>query len=999
MTCVRSNHDIKFIPSGKDGKNIAFYVTNYATKSQLSTYQMVPLIAASKKRLDEDESHASNSVQSRSKAMITKCLNKITTETEVSGSHVSHFLLGHLDKKTSHNFTGLNLHSAWACLANWIKKDNDLDEAIALTEVDNEIIGNADKSDKPGVDTNNENENIQINPGNPVTANADNNDDDNDSDDNDDDDDDDDNNTSYTVTTGNQGLVFVNQMTDYINRGDALKYMCLWEYVSKVYKKKFSDDDLKKHKEKDNKKSKRECEQVHQFASVHPQSETHWQKVRLKNSAMVPTLSTLPPSSKENKDKYQKSILLLFKPFTSFEELYNGISWNETYSDFLEVTEHTQYIENLQELHNGKEKTETGNNDENNDDVVDDILDDECDDDTSQLDEADTGLDSETNDALDIIKNTPWLDESISNHQTDVSDFLPVFHNTCQWKDDIKKQNQDKVNDVGPEESEIQGESPTQFTATHEDNDVDVDFSTERCTDTQPDSIEKIRDDTILEFNLNKKQKKAFELAIDNVIKRHKKEKTDQVIGYVGGPGGTGKSQVIKAIVHFHEQIKMKHTLKLCANTGTASKHIGGSTTSTLFGFGGKKKDIPKLQRNFEKVETIIVDEVSMIGCRQLAKIAKALSYAKCSNSSLPFGGVDIIFFGDFIQFRPVKDTPLYYAWMTQENVRGKKDQSEINKQLGMHLWRQVNHIVLLDEQMRVQDKNYLAMLNRLREGKCTDKDIAMLSGRVVGQTVDITSIADAPIITFGNQLVMAINDLFVARHSQHTPVYVSTAKDFIGSRKNKKNLPKKVATKIKKWANTATQGLPRELQLFVGMPVIVTNNITTALGITNGTTGVVRSIHLTNGGVISGDAGFHHVDVDYVVVELHDINMRPLDGLPPSHVPIFLKKDSFAVRIPGKETPYSVNRTHFPLVPRFSCTSHKSQGQTLAKAIVDLVPPGKIKNVAIEFAYVPLSRVRRLDDLTILRPFDPNILKVKVHEGCTAMMAEFKARDLCKDM
>ena len=85
-----------------------------------------------------------------------------------------------------------------------------------------------------------------------------------------------------------------------------------------------------------------------------------------------------------------------------------------------------------------------------------------------------------------------------------------------------------------------------------------------------------------------------------------------------------------------------------------------------------------------------------MIGCRQLAKIAKALSYAKCSNSSLPFGGVDIIFFGDFIQFRPVKDTPLYYAWMTQENVRGKKDQSEINKQLGMHLWRQVNHIVLL---------------------------------------------------------------------------------------------------------------------------------------------------------------------------------------------------------------------------------------------------------------------------------------------------------------
>ena len=98
MTCVRSNHDIKFIPSGKDGKNVAFYVTDYATKSQLSTHQMVPLIAASKKKVDA--SNANDNMTVRSKALITKCLNRITTETEISGSHVSHFLLGNLDKKT-----------------------------------------------------------------------------------------------------------------------------------------------------------------------------------------------------------------------------------------------------------------------------------------------------------------------------------------------------------------------------------------------------------------------------------------------------------------------------------------------------------------------------------------------------------------------------------------------------------------------------------------------------------------------------------------------------------------------------------------------------------------------------------------------------------------------------------------------------------------------------------------------------------------------------------
>ena len=102
----------------------------------------------------------------------------------------------------------------------------------------------------------------------------------------DDDSEDNDKNTSYSISTGNDGLVFVNQMTDYLNRGEALNFMCLWEYCSKVYKKKFTAEELKKHEEKDEiKKSKRECEQVYQFSTNHPQSKTHWQKVRIKGSA------------------------------------------------------------------------------------------------------------------------------------------------------------------------------------------------------------------------------------------------------------------------------------------------------------------------------------------------------------------------------------------------------------------------------------------------------------------------------------------------------------------------------------------------------------------------------------------------------------------------------------------------------------------------------------------------------------------------------------------
>ena len=100
---------------------------------------------------------------------------------------------------------------------------------------------------------------------------------------------------------------------------------------------------------------------------------------------------------------------------------------------------------------------------------------------------------------------------------------------------------------------------------------------------------------------------------------------------------------------------------------------------------------------------------------------------------------------------------------------------------------------------------------------------------------------------------------------------------------------------------------------------------------------------------------------------------------------------------MPGKQKKANISRQHFPLVPVYSCTTHKSQGQTLSKAVVDLFSAKAPKG--IEFAYVPLSRVRKLEDLTVLRPFNPSILKAKVNEACAAMMEEFKDRDLCKDM
>ncbi|CAF4690582.1 unnamed protein product, partial [Didymodactylos carnosus] len=69
--------------------------------------------------------------------------------------------------------------------------------------------------------------------------------------------------------------------------------------------------------------------------------------------------------------------------------------------------------------------------------------------------------------------------------------------------------------------------------------------------------------------------------------------------------------------------------------------------------------------------------------------------------------------------------------------------------------------------------------------------------------------------------------------------------------------------------------------------------------------------------------------------------------------------------------------RKQLPFVPAYAITTHKSQGQTMAKIIVALVYLTS-KNAETASAYVPLSRVKRLEDLAIYRPFPYKSLLVQ---------------------
>lgn len=70
---------------------------------------------------------------------------------------------------------------------------------------------------------------------------------------------------------------------------------------------------------------------------------------------------------------------------------------------------------------------------------------------------------------------------------------------------------------------------------------------------------------------------------------------------------------------------------------------------------GPQSKTNRDLQIMWEGVDFLFIDEVSMIGCKLLHRISEALIQAKGNTS--PFGGINVIFSGDFAQLPPVGET------------------------------------------------------------------------------------------------------------------------------------------------------------------------------------------------------------------------------------------------------------------------------------------------------------------------------------------------------
>ncbi|KAJ3753329.1 P-loop containing nucleoside triphosphate hydrolase protein, partial [Lentinula raphanica] len=139
-------------------------------------------------------------------------------------------------------------------------------------------------------------------------------------------------------------------------------------------------------------------------------------------------------------------------------------------------------------------------------------------------------------------------------------------------------------------------------------------------------SIKEGTENIIKQFNLNSEQERAFRIIAHHSVGPC----TDSLKMYIGGMGGTGKSQVIKALLEFFTLQQRRYAVIVVAPTGNAAALLGGSTYHYLLGINGKFEETPistmsEVASRLNGIEYIILDEVSMVSCLEMYRISERL--------------------------------------------------------------------------------------------------------------------------------------------------------------------------------------------------------------------------------------------------------------------------------------------------------------------------------------------------------------------------------------
>ena len=427
---------------------------------------------------------------------------------------------------------------------------------------------------------------------------------------------------------------------------------------------------------------------------------------------------------------------------------------------------------------------------------------------------------------------------------------------------------------------------------------------------------------------------------------------------FLSGPGGMGKSHVIKLVQSDTIRIlKLSGMFEpddvivlLTAPTGVAAFNIGGMTLHSAFLLGCSKRigfqplsndRLTTLRCKLSKLMLVIIDEVSMVGANMLLQIHKRLHQLKgIMSDSSTFGGVSILDVGDLYQLPPIGQPCLF----------DKVTDSYANLYKSGSLWVDEFNLLELTEIMRQRDeRQFVELLCRMRKAECTPEDIQVLKSRVIS--------IDHPQYPVNALHVYRLNVDVDARNSLMLDSIASVntqctihARDSVAGQTRHIDLTK-LSDK-----RSETGGLHSVLKIAVGARVMLTANVDVSDGLVNGAIGTI--VHI----VTNDNDNVTHVIVEFdnSNVGLQCIQSSPFNSSFPCVVPVVKHE----VQFPAKGRKGSeISRVQFPLTLAWATTIHKVQGLTLDKIVFDMKGEGHFSTGQ---AYVACSRVKSLTGLFI---------------------------------
>lgn len=214
----------------------------------------------------------------------------------------------------------------------------------------------------------------------------------------------------------------------------------------------------------------------------------------------------------------------------------------------------------------------------------------------------------------------------------------------------------------------------------------------------------------------------------ENLIKRLKaRGGHEQLIMFLTGFAGAGKSTCVKIAQRFCFEFCRAvsipwndNTFLFTATTGSAASLFDGQTIHDAAFLNGLERNISnKKRQEWQSVRTLVIDEISFFTRSNLEKLDRQLKNI-LGRQDRPYGGISIVFSGDFHQLRPVKceQHGILYEGIMNGLFEGN-----------------INTAIILENSHRFdEDPEFGALLKRMWKGEMTEDDIRLLNTRVVGQ-------------------------------------------------------------------------------------------------------------------------------------------------------------------------------------------------------------------------------------------------------------------------